>query len=232
MKSLEESVIARLKISNHNFEILVDLEKALQYKEGKIKDIKEVLIVEEIFKDAKKGERVSSDLLKKVFQTNDIYKIADKIIREGDIQITTEYRKKLVEQKKKQIIEHIRRIAIDPRTNLPFTYQRLEEMLESVGFHIDPFKPVEVQINDLLKQLRKKYPIKVEMVKVKVIIPYKYSKSINILKRKYKLLKEEWTENWIGVFEIPAGIKSEFYSDIGKFTNGEAMTEEVSYDNI
>jgi len=232
MKSLEEAVIARLKVFGHNFEIFVDLEKALQYKEGKIKDIKEVLVVEDIFKDAKKGERVSSELLKKVFQTEDIYKIADKIIKEGEIQITTEYRRKLIEQKRRQIIEYIRKMTVDPRTNLPFTYQRLEEMLESIGFHIDPFKPVEAQVNELLKQLKKKYPIKVEIVKIKVIIPYKYSKIVNILKRKYKIVKEEWKENWIGYFEVPIGIKSEFYSEIGKLTNGEATIEEISANNL
>lgn len=228
MKKLEDAVVARLRIKGNTFEIYVDLEKALEIKEGKSDNVKEALVVEEIYKDTKKGERVSSELLKKVFGTEDIYEVAKRIIKEGDIQITTEFRRKLIEQKRKQIIETIRRLAVDPRTNLPFTPQRIEEMLNQVKAHIDPFKPVEAQVDEIIKQIKRKFPIRIELVHIKVIVPYEYIRAVNLIKRKYKVLNEDWGDNgWIAIVEVPAGMKAEFFSDLGKWTNGQGVGEEI-----
>jgi len=228
MKKLEDAVIARLRLKDNIFEIYVDLEKALEIKEGKSENIREALVVEEIYKDTRKGERVSSGLLKKVFGTEDIYEVAKRIIKEGDIQITTEFRRKLIEQKRRQIIETIRRLAIDPRTKLPFTPQRIEEMLNQVKVHIDPFKPVEVQVDDIIKQIKKKFPIKIELAHIKVMIPYEHTRAVNLIKRKYKVLNEDWGDNgWIAIVEVPSGIKAEFFSDLGKWTDGQGVGEEI-----
>ncbi len=227
---LEDAVIARLRIRDHAFEIYVDLDKAINFKEGKLKNIEEVLVVEEIYKDAKKGERVSEHVLKEVFGTEDIYEIASQIIKRGEIQVTAEYRRKLIGQKRKQIIEIIRRLAIDPRTNLPFTPHRIEEMLNQVKVNIDPFKPVEIQANEIIKQIKKKFPIRVEVSQIKVFIPYEEVKAVNLIKKKYKVLKEDWgDEGWFAVVEIPSGIKSEFFSDLGNYTRGKGSAEELKH---
>jgi len=228
MKRLEDAVIARLRIKGNIFEIYVDLEKALEIREGKSENVREALVVEEIYKDTRKGERAASELLKEIFGTEDIYEIAKRIIKEGDIQITTEFRRKLIEQKKKQIIEIIRKLAIDPRINLPFTPQRIEEMLNQIKVHIDPFKPTETQVNEIIKQLKKKFPIRVEIVYIKVLIPYEHTRAVSLIKRKYKVLNEEWGDKgWLAIIEVPAGMKAEFFSDLGKWTDGQGIGEEI-----
>jgi len=221
------TVIARYSKNGHKFEIYVKLEKALEFREGKIKNVREVLEVEEVFKDAKKGERVSPSILKQVFGTDDIDKVCEKIIREGEIQITTEYKRKLMEEKERQIIEYIRRVAIDPRTDTPFTYQRLEEMLKNIRYNIDPFKPVEPQAEEIIKELKKKFPIKIEIKRYSVKIPLEAIRAVGILKRKYKLLEEKYNDYWHGTFEIPAGISGEFLSDVSKLSNGLAEVNEI-----
>ncbi len=230
VKRLEEAVIARLKKGEHIFEILVDSEKAFLFREGKIKDVRECLVYDEIFKDARKGERVSYDLLRKVFGTDDIYKVAEIIIKEGELQISTQLRRKLVEEKKKQIIEYIRRNAIDPRTGLPHTYQRIEEALEKAGVKIDPFKPVEVQIDQIIKKLKLVLPLKFEKVLLAVRIPPEYvGHAYGYIKRKYKISKEEWASDgsWIFLIEIPAGMKDEVIENIQKITEGNAEIKEL-----
>lgn len=212
----EKYIILKYRKDNYNFEILVYPDKAFEFKEGKIKDIREAIVSDEIYKDARKGERVSSDILKKAFGTDNRLEIIKKIILESDIPLTTEYKRKLLEERKKYVIEGIRRIAIDPRTNAPFTYERLNEMIESIKYRFDLSKSPEKEIEDLIKELRKKYPIKIEIKRYKVIVPLENSKYINILKSKYKLIKEEWGEKWIGIFEVPIGLSSSFYSDAGK----------------
>jgi len=53
------------------------------------------------------------------FGTTDTLKIADIILKKGVLQLTTEQRRKMVEDKRKQIIDFISRQAVDPKTNLP-----------------------------------------------------------------------------------------------------------------
>ncbi|MFH7903036.1 MAG: ribosome assembly factor SBDS [Candidatus Aenigmatarchaeota archaeon] len=220
-------VIARYNKGGYNFEIYVDLEKAILFKEGKIKNIEEVLKVHEIFKDAKKGERVSSEILKKIFGKDDILEISKEIILNGEIQITTEYRRKLVEEKKKQVIEYIRRISIDPRTNAPFTYQRIEEMIKDIKYSFDPYKPAEKQAEEIIKELKKKYPIKIEIKRVLVKIPLNKLKIVGIIKKKYGIVEEKYEDFWIGLFDIPVALYSEFVSDISKLSEGEAEIVEI-----
>ncbi len=76
MVSLDKAVIARLRKGGEEFEVLVDPYLARDLKEGKEVNFEELLAAEEIFKDAKKGERASADELRKAFGTDDIFEIA------------------------------------------------------------------------------------------------------------------------------------------------------------
>ena len=100
MKDKDTEISIKYKKEGYNFEIIVYLRKALEYKEGKIKDIREVLTVEEIFKDSKKGERASTESLKKAFGTTDILEIAKEILKNSEIPLPTEYKRELLEEKK------------------------------------------------------------------------------------------------------------------------------------
>jgi ribosome maturation protein SDO1 len=115
----DKYTIARLTKDNEHFEVLVKPEKALDYRNGKISRITEVLAVEFIFADANKGTKVSEEQMRKAFETTDSLKIADVILKKGTIQLTTEQRRKMVEDKRKQIVDFISRQAVDPKTNLP-----------------------------------------------------------------------------------------------------------------
>ncbi len=227
MKNNNKEIIVKYRKEGYNFEIFVDVKKALEFKEGKIKDAKDVLTVHEIFKDSKSGERASRESLKKAFGTEDIYKAAEEILKNADIPIPTEYKKELTEQKKKQVIEQIRRICIDGYTNAPLTYERIEELIKKVKYNIDPFKPTEKQAEEIIKEIKKIYPIKIEYKRIKVIIPSNRYKIINLLKGKYHVIKEDWGENYLGIFEVPVGLISEFYSDLSKLCGGECNAEEI-----
>ncbi len=104
MISVDEAVIARLDSHGQHFEALVDPDKGLDVKKGKDVPLDELIAADEIFEDAEKGKRVGEDEINKVFGTNDIKEIVYKIIRDGEVQITTEQRKKMREEKRKQMI--------------------------------------------------------------------------------------------------------------------------------
>jgi len=227
MKDKDTEISIKYKKEGYNFEIILYLRKAFEYKEGKIKDIREVLAVEEIFKDSKKGERASSESLKRVFGTTDILEVAKQILENSDIPLPTEYKRELIEEKKKQIIEYIRRIAYDSKNNMPLTYERSRELFEMVKYNVDINKPVEKQAEEVLKEIRKKYPLKIEYINIKFIVYPNRFKIIGIIKNKYKIIKENWGENYEAILEIPIGLLSEFYSDIGKLCGEDCIVEEI-----
>ncbi len=228
MVSLEKAVIARLKKGGEEFEILVDPYLARDLKEGKEVNFEELLAVEEVFKDAKKGKRASEEELQKVFGTKDIYKIARKIIEEGEVQITAEQRKEMLDMKKKQIITFISRNAVDPRTGAPHPPTRIERALEEAKVNIDIFKSVEAQIKDIVKALKPILPLRFEEIEIAIKIPPEYTgKAISALYNFGGVAKEEWQKDgsWICVMRIPAGAHGELMDLLGKVAKGEALTK-------
>ncbi len=229
MSTLENSIVAHIEINGKRFEVLVDNERGYDYKIGKKADLNNVLVVEEIFLDSRKGERHKEEDLKKAFGTTDLYIIAERIIKNGEIQLTTEQKRKLTEEKKKGIMAIILREAIDPRTNAPHTPSRIEAAFEEARVKIDPFKPPEAQLEEVLKKLRPIIPMKFEHVKIAVKVPAEYAQRIYGTLKGYGIKKEEWTAGGelIVVLEMPAGMQGEFYDRINKLTAGMVQTKIV-----
>lgn len=219
----DKYTIARLTKENEHFEILVKPDKALDYRLGKIAGITEVIASETIFSDASKGTRVSEEALRKAFSTTDSLKIAETILKTGTLQMTTEQRRKMVEDKRKQIIDFISRQCVDPRTNLPHPPTRIENAMEQIRYSIDPFKPLEEQAKEIIKLLRTILPLKMEQMTLGVTIPAAYSaKAYGAMKGFGTIKKEEWRTDgsWYGVLEMPAGLYAPFLDKLGEITKG------------
>jgi ribosome maturation protein SDO1 len=223
----DKYTIARLTKDNEHFEILVKPEKALDYRTGKIARITEVLATEFIFADANKGTKVSEEQMRKAFETTDPLKIADVILKKGTLQLTTDQRRKMVEDKRRQIIDFISRQAVDPKTNLPHPPLRIENAMEQIRYPIDAHKPVEEQAREIVKLLRPILPLKIEQISVAVRVPAEYSaRSYGSIKNFGEIKQEEWRANgsWYGIIEMPAGAYASFLNKLGEITkgNGEA----------
>ncbi|MCK4440292.1 ribosome assembly factor SBDS [Candidatus Bathyarchaeota archaeon] len=227
----EKYTIARFTKDNEHFEILVKPEKALQYRMGKTLATTEVLATETIFSDANKGTKVSEEALRKAFETTDPLKVAETILKKGTIQLTTEQRRKMIEDKRKQIIAFISRQCIDPRTNLPHPPLRVEQAMEQIHYSIDSFKPVEGQAKEIIKLLRSILPLKIEQASVGVHIPAEYAaRAYGTVKGFGTIKREEWRGDgsWYGVVEMPAGLYGPFLEKIGEITKGRAEAKMLS----
>ena len=223
--------IARLTKDNEHFEILVKPEKALDYRTGKVSRITEALAAEIIFADAHKGTKVSEEQMQKAFETTDTLKIADIILKKGTLQLTTEQRRKMVEDKRKQIIDFISRQAVDPKTNLPHPPLRIENAMEQIRYPIDAHKSVEEQARDIVKLLRPILPLKMEQILVAVRIPAEYSaRSYGAIKNFGEIRQEEWRADgsWYGKIEMPAGAYASFLNKLGDITKGNGETKIIS----
>ncbi len=229
MVSLDNAIIASYDREGKHFELYVDPKNTYLYLDGGKKDLKNILVVDEVYEDAKKAERAKSSEIQKAFGTTDIMEILEIALRKGSVQLTTEQRKKKVEEKRKKIIDMICREAIDVRTKAPIPPIRIENAMEEVRFHVDPFKEPKEQMDELIKKLRPLIPIKFEKMQIAVKIPPEYSHRAYGTLKMYGIKKEQWLKDGylVVVVEIPAGMQGEFLDKMNKLTAGQVETKKI-----
>ncbi len=229
MVTVDQAIIAKIVKEGKHFEVLVDADIAYDLKEGKIVSLSRMLAVNEVFKDAKKADRcVPSDVLK-AFGTNDVEKVAESIVKHGEIQLTTDFRRRKIEEKKKQISIIISRNAINPQTKMPHPQERIIAAMEQARVSIDPFRHAEAQVEDVIKEIKKILPISVEEVILFVEIPAQYSsKAYNVVKE-LGMQQDKWLSDGrlVAKLQVPAGMKETVFKRIGAITEGTAKIEEA-----
>ncbi|MCW3976701.1 MAG: ribosome assembly factor SBDS [Candidatus Bathyarchaeota archaeon] len=222
--------IARLTQEGERFEILVKPDNALAYRLGKTTSISNALVSDIIYMDANKGDKPSEEKLRKAFGTTDSFQIASIILQKGILQLTTEQRKQLIDDKRKQIIAFISRQCVDPRTNLPHPPLRVERALQQIHYSIDAFKEVEEQARDIIKLLRTILPLKMEQIQITINIPPQFaSKAYGTVKRFGTIKNEEWRNDgsWYAIVEMTAGLYGPFLEKVGEVTRGSAEAKLV-----
>ncbi len=221
------NVPAKLRVKGKSYEILVDADKAIQFRQGKPVSMANVVATDCVFSDLKKGTRVAESDLMKEFGTSDLSKIAERIIKNGEVNIPQEYRDKAQDDKMKQVIDFVVRNAQDPRTNKPYTPDMIKSSIETAGISIDN-RSVEEQISKVLDKLRVVLPIKIETKKLIVSIPAVHTGRVYSIISEYKE-KEDWLNNGDlkVVINIPAGMQMAFYDKLNAITHGSAVVEEI-----
>jgi len=219
---------ARIKKAGKNFEIKVDLDKALDFKRGA--GGSDFLEVDRIFSDAKKGFAASDSDLKNVFGTSDVDEVAAKIVKEGEVLVTQEHRSAEQEQKFKQVVEFLSKNVVDPKTGNPHTAERIKSALEQAHVNVKNI-PIEKQISEIIEAISSVLPVKIETKKIKIVIPAMHTGKIYGIINEYKE-KENWLSNGDleVIVNVPIGIVMDFYDKLNSITHGSAITEEVKDD--
>ncbi|MDR2846442.1 MAG: ribosome assembly factor SBDS, partial [Candidatus Methanoplasma sp.] len=228
MVNLDDAIIARLESHGETFEILLDPVVVDFIKQGKKVDLVEYMAVEDVFKNAGKGTRPAEDKIKEVFGTESISEIARKIIEKGEVQITAEQRREMLDAKRQQVVTYIAANAINPQTKLPHPRVRIELALEEVKFHVDLFKPLDKEIEEAMKLLRPLIPIRFEKSKIAVKLKGEdYGRCFDDLVHFGVVDREEWTADgsWIGLMEIPAGLVPELTEKLKHKTKGASSVK-------
>jgi ribosome maturation protein SDO1 len=197
-------------------------------KSGQSDDIRGVLALDKVFKDAKKGDKAADEIVQKVFGTTDVLKVAEEILRKGEIQVTTEQRRQMREQRLRQVISLISKRAINPQTGTPHPPARIESAMETARVHVDEFKSAEEQLPGIIKALQPLVPLKFEIRRIAVKIPAAHAgKAQRIVKSFATVKQEQWLNDgsWAAVVEVPAGIQAEFFDKLNELTSGEAQTK-------
>jgi ribosome maturation protein SDO1 len=230
MVDLEDAIVARYESHGETFEVLIDPKVVKTLKEGKDVNLYDYMVIDEVFKNAHKGTKASEEKIKEVFGTTDTVEVAKVIVLKGEVHLTAEQRKEMLENKRARIISEIARNAINPQTGGPHTPARIEMAMEEAKVHIDPFKPVEVQVKDVMDKLRPIIPIRFDKMRIAVkLTGDEYGKCYEDIVHFGKIQKEEWQKDgsWIGVVEIPAGMRDDFYAKLNEKTKGNAQAKQL-----
>lgn len=228
MVSLDEAVLARYEKGGKRYEILVDPTLVDTFRSNASKvDINEFLAIDEVYHDARDGERPTAEAIAATFGTEDIVEITKIILAKGSIQLTTLQRKAMVEKMRQLIIHHIHSQAIDPKTKSPHPRTRIELALEESRYSVDPFKRLEDQVKDAISKLKPLIPLSFETVKLAFKIPSQSYGSVSQFLRTYQQ-REGWLEDgsWACVIECPAGMKGELIGQVMR-RSSEAEVREL-----
>jgi ribosome maturation protein SDO1 len=225
---LDQAVVARLESHGERFELLVDPKQAARVRQGENPDIEDVVAALYVFSNAARGTKASEEALLKVFQTTDFPTVARRIIEKGEIHLTAEQRKHMIEEKRKQVINFIARNSVNPQTNLPHPPHRIEMAMEEARVNVDPFRHLDEQVKEIVKALRPLLPIRFEELRIAVKIPADYAaRAYGDIAAAATIEKEEWQKDgsWICVVRIPAGIQNDFYDLINRITKGDGVVK-------
>tara|TARA_B100000902_G_C27315397_1_gene921004 strand:+ start:3475 stop:4173 length:699 start_codon:yes stop_codon:yes gene_type:complete len=225
MVSLDDAVLARYEHGGKRFEILIDPTLVDTYRSNpESVNLDDLLATEEVWLDARGGERPTSEQLVNAFGTDELNTCVEKILKQGSIQLTTVQRKERIKSMRVSIIHKISSTAIDPRSKMPHPPSRIETALEECRYSIDPFLSLDRQVNDAVKLMRPLIPLKFATARLAFRIPGVEYGSVQSVLREL-MIKEEWLANgdWACVVEVPAGSKIDLMGDIAKRSKGSVV---------
>ena len=228
MVSLEDAVIARYETGGNRFEILIDPKAAQSHSEGNEIDWEDAIAADGIWSDSAKGERAPDTIVNNTFETTDLIDIYKKILAEGTIQLTSQQRNEMVEQKRKQIVAHIVANAMNPQTGGPHPPQRIENAIDEVRYSIDPMENVDKQVEKIIRTIKTLIPISFEKIRVAVKIQAIHvGKCYGQITSLSKIESEEYQKDgsWIGMLEMSAASFAKLEDALGSLTKGTAETK-------
>ncbi len=217
--------VARIKRGGKHFEILVDLDETLKFLKGN-GDIFSCVLTEDVFYNLKSGEHASKEDLKEFFLTTDFYTVAEKIIKSGEVVRPSNMIKEEQNQKYKQVVDFLSKNATNPEGK-PYSPDKIMNALKESHINIKN-KSIESQITEVIDELCKILPIKIEKKKVRLRIPVSYTGKVYGNLKNF-IIDEKWENNGdlTCIVEVPSGMIIDFYDSINDSTHGSVLSEDI-----
>ncbi len=230
MVSVDKAVIARISKAGKKFEVLVDPELALGFRGGKAVPPEELLAVEEVYEDVGKGLRAAAADLTKAFGTGNAKDVCLKIVKEGEVQLTTEQRRKMQEERERAVAAIISRQGVNPQTGAPHPVDRVLRAMEQAKARVSIERGAEEQVEGVLKVIQAVIPIKIEKVQVAIKIPAQYSgRGAGIVREFGSPQREEYSGDgsYMCVLELSAGMQQDLFGKLNSLTHGEVQVKQI-----
>lgn len=220
--------LAELKTHGKTFQVVIDSDLYVEYKDGKIKSVLELIKSDKIFADAQKGLLAGEVEIESVFKELNREQVIEKILGEGAIHLPLKFKQMLREKKRNQIISILHTNCVDPRTGHPHTRTRIETALDESKIKIDEFTRPSNQVQSILKKLKEIIPIRFEQKELNIHIPVHYSaQTFGIVQKLGDCLSHSWnTDGSLSCkLVIPGGLEEDVFRKLNEATQGTVEIE-------
>ena len=224
MVKVDDAIVVKMKRAGKDFQILADPKQLVKYRaDPDSVPLHEIMPIQEVFKDARKGDRSPEADMEAAFETTNQDEVIRTILKNGDFSPTADQKREMLAKIYKQVVTLVAQNAIDPRTNLPHTPDRIESAMKAAKVHVS-FGSADEQFEDVIKALRPFIPLKVGKALLKIHIPIAHaSRAYGKLRNVGTVKKEQWLADGLLLeMEVPSGMKVSTVDLVNKLTQGEA----------
>jgi ribosome maturation protein SDO1 len=215
--------LAKLTLNSTSFEVVVDPDAAVLFKEGKSIHMYDVLTSRHIYIDAQKGKLAPKQVMTSVFNTDDEDEVALRIVREGVIHFTKEYR--LTKRKKvlDELAHYIHTHALDPRTGVAHPIDRIKKAFEEAKLKIDEFKGLKDQLALCISAVQKVLPLDIESKTIEIDVLASDAKHVT----QYSSDKKIINDRVVFTCKLPGAMIDDVTQKIMHATQGRATIRRV-----
>ena len=213
--------VIKVEKQGNTLELICKPGMITKFRKGEC-SMNDVLIDDKIYSDSSKGDlapQSAMDLFNKKGES-----LLEYILKEGKYQLTTQEKREMVEQCRKDVARHIHNNYIDSVTKIPHPLQRIELALQEVKFNPDPDKSVEANVKGILNKLTNVIRLTESTINATVTVPNKYiGKASGLIYSSCNVLKEDYgKEAAVFAIELAPGKYEYFYDQLAKLSSNEA----------
>ena len=167
--------LVRYSKGKKRFEVMTKDGSVRKYRDGKL-GWNNVLVADQVFTDSRKGNVAKAKDLREVFGTDDLTTCLQKIVQDGELQVSAQERKEDFAKHRRAVLAHIHKTYTDAK-GLPHPMLRLEAVVDEVkGVRLDPHSQVEKQAEDIVKKLQGTLVFKKNTSEYAVLVKHAYAR--------------------------------------------------------
>ena len=219
--------MVRYNTHGKRLEIIVEPERAWLLRQGEEIPIEDIVEGYTVFENLTKGLKANKDELVDIFETDDDKEIARLMILNGELLITQEQRNRFLKEKRDEILDYLSIHAVNPKTKAPQPRARIEKAMDDAGVRIDRKEAASIQAQNIIKEIQKLLPIKIETAIVEFIVPPKNSgKLYGFIQGHGEVIKEEWANNGTltMLLKVPAGLVGDVLEKVSDVSKGQVRS--------
>mmetsp|Transcript_3796 Transcript_3796/g.5170 ORF Transcript_3796/g.5170 Transcript_3796/m.5170 type:complete len:426 (-) Transcript_3796:149-1426(-) len=163
---LTNVAVVRLNKGGRRFEVACYKNKIVDYRNGKEKNLDEVLQSESIFSNVSKGVLANKKQLNESFGTSDEMPIIAEILKRGQVQISEKEREAYYENVWREVSTLVSEKCVNPGNNRRYTPDMIRQAMKMAEFSPHPTKKPKQQFLDCVKLLIERNVIPIQRAKM------------------------------------------------------------------
>eukprot|EP00667_Euglena_gracilis_P006322 EG_transcript_6367 len=172
--------IVSMERGGKHFEVACYRNKVTDWKSGVEKDLANVIQVERVFVNVKKGEFAAKSDLQRIFPGKEEMEIIQEILGKGVSQVNTMEREFHRDKLFKQIAHTAAEMSVDPWYHRLYTGRIIEKAMDQFGYSLKPAVPVKAQAIEVIRFLKAE-GMPIERASMKFVVDFPTVESRDLL---------------------------------------------------